>query len=63
MFKRNLWKIVLSLVVTGWALSELLPLKDIPFPQYAKDNATAKSTEFGALLNQAEALKKSGEIH
>jgi SecD/SecF fusion protein len=60
MFKRNLWKIVLSLVITGWALSELLPLKDIPFAQYAKDKASAKTTEFKALLNQAEALKKSG---
>src|ERR1019366_6755898 len=27
---------------------------------YARDNATAKTTEFGALLNQAAALKKSG---
>jgi len=39
MFKRNLWKIVLSLLILGWAVSALLPLKDIPFPQYAKDHA------------------------
>jgi SecD/SecF fusion protein len=61
MFKRNLWKIVLSLVVTGWALSELFPLQDIPFPQYARDHAGAKTAEFNTLLSQAEARKKSGQ--
>src|ERR1700677_4716975 len=60
MFKRNLWKIVLSLVITGWAVSEILPLKDIPFPQYAKEHATVRTAEFGALLDQAEARRKSG---
>src|SRR5271157_622712 len=60
MFKRNLWKIVLSLVLTGWAVSETLPLRDIPFPVYAKTNATARPAEFGALLAKAAELKKSG---
>jgi SecD/SecF fusion protein len=60
MFKRNLWKIVLSLVITGWAVSELLPLKDIPFRQYAKDHATARTAEFSALLDQADGRLKSG---
>jgi SecD/SecF fusion protein len=36
MFKRNLWKILLSLAIAGWAVSELLPYKDIPFPTYAR---------------------------
>ena len=31
MLKRNLWKLLLSLAVVAWAVSELLPLKDIPF--------------------------------
>jgi SecD/SecF fusion protein len=60
MFKRNLWKIVLSLVITAWAVTEILPLKDIPFPQYAKEHATYKPTEFAALLDQAQARAKSG---
>jgi SecD/SecF fusion protein len=60
MFKRNFWKIVLSLVITGWAVSELLPYKDVPFPVYAKSHATAKTTEFDALLDKAAAMKKAG---
>ena len=55
MFKRNLWKIILSLVITGWAVSELLPLKDVPFPEYAKEHATAGTAEFSALLDKAAA--------
>src|SRR5271170_4140375 len=60
MFKRNFWKIVLSLVIMGWAVSELLPLKDEPFPEYARKHATAKVADFGGLLDKAAALKKSG---
>ena len=60
MFKRNLWKIALSLLILGWAVSALLPLKDIPFPEYAKSHATARREEFGALLAKAAELKKSG---
>jgi SecD/SecF fusion protein len=60
MFKRNLWKIILSLAITGWAVSELLPLKDIPFPDYARRKAGAKTAEFGALMDKAIALKRSG---
>ncbi|MGA2018106.1 MAG: protein translocase subunit SecD [Opitutaceae bacterium] len=60
MFKRNLWKIILSLVITGWAVSELLPLKDVPFPVYAKEHATAGTAEFSALLDKAAARWKSG---
>jgi SecD/SecF fusion protein len=60
MFKRNFWKIVLSLVITGWAVSELLPYKDVPFPIYAKSHATAKTAEFDALLDKAAAAKKAG---
>jgi SecD/SecF fusion protein len=60
MFKRNLWKIVLSLVILGWAVFALLPLKDIPFPVYAKSHATAKTEDFGKLLGRADAMWKSG---
>jgi SecD/SecF fusion protein len=60
MFKRNLWKIVLSLVITGWAAFELLPLKDIPFPEYALGQAKVRPADFKKLLDEAAALKKSG---
>jgi SecD/SecF fusion protein len=60
MFKRNLWKIVLSLAILGWAIDALLPLKDVPFPEYAREHATAKRDEFGKLLDQAAAMAKSG---
>jgi SecD/SecF fusion protein len=60
MFKRNLWKIGLSLVILAWAIFALLPLKDIPFPEYAKSHATAKTEEFGKLLDRAEKAWKAG---
>ena len=60
MFKRNLWKIVLSLAVLAWAISELLPLHDTPFAQYARTHAD-KSAEFGKLLDEASARMKAGQ--
>jgi SecD/SecF fusion protein len=60
MFKRNLWKIVLSLVIAGWAASELIPLRDVGFSEYARKHATARTGEFDTLLGQAAALRKSG---
>jgi SecD/SecF fusion protein len=60
MLKRNLWKIVLSLVIAGWAVSELIPLKDVPFPAYAAAHATANTAQFDALLAKAADMRKSG---
>ena len=60
MFKRNLWKIVLSLAIAGWAASELIPIADVPFPTYVREHATAKTDEFNTLLNKAADMKKSG---
>ena len=45
MFKRNLWKIILSAVILVWALSELLPLNDTPFATYVRANATVKTAK------------------
>ena len=58
MLKRNLWKLLLSALIALWAVYELLPLKDIPFPVYAKEHAKAKPAEFGKLMD--EALAKAG---
>ncbi|MEO7597582.1 MAG: protein translocase subunit SecD, partial [Opitutus sp.] len=60
MLRRNLWKLTLSLAIVLWAVLTLLPLKDQPFPEYAKAHATAKPAEFNALLVEAAALKTSG---
>jgi SecD/SecF fusion protein len=60
MLKRNLWKIVLSVLIAAWAVAELIPLKDVPFAVYAKAHATAKSADFNKLLDEAAARKKSG---
>ena len=60
MLKRNLWKIVLSVLIAAWAVAELIPLKDVPFAVYAKEHATAKSADFNKLLDEAAARKKSG---
>jgi SecD/SecF fusion protein len=66
MLKRNLWKIVVSLVLLAWAASELLPLHDTPFVAYIREHANNKEitvgTEkytFGKLLDEAATRKKN----
>ncbi len=58
MLKRNLWKIVVTLVLMGWAIASLLPLNDVPFVDYVRTHATAKQSEFSKLLDEAAARKK-----
>src|ERR1700722_6353358 len=55
MLKRNSWKIILSLVILGWAIDALLPLKDVFFPTYVRDHATARRDDFDKLVKEAEA--------
>jgi SecD/SecF fusion protein len=59
MLKRNLWKIVLTLALLVWAVSELIPVKDVPFVEYARTHAQANQAEFGKLLDEAAARKKN----
>ena len=59
MLKRNLWKLLLSLAVVAWAVSELLPLKDVPFVDYARAEAQVKPADFAKLLDEAAARKKN----
>jgi SecD/SecF fusion protein len=61
MFKRNLWKLTLSLVVVLWAAFQLIPIQDQDFPTYIKAEASAKKTEFNALLKEATDRKASGQ--
>jgi SecD/SecF fusion protein len=60
MFRRNLWKITLSVLLVVWAVSTLYPLKDQPFADYARSHAGAKSAEFNKLLDEATARVKAG---
>jgi SecD/SecF fusion protein len=50
MFRRNLWKLTLSVAVLLWAAYTLIPLKDIDFATYVKSEAKAKPAEFAALM-------------
>ena len=59
MFKRNLWKLVLSLAVLAWAGAQLIPASDIPFVDYVRSHATAKQADFAKLLDEAAARKKN----
>jgi SecD/SecF fusion protein len=61
MFKRNLWKLALSILIVTWAVTELLPLQDRPFIGYVRAHVTAKPSEFDKLLDEAVARKKSGQ--
>ena len=61
MLKRHLWKIVFSIAIAVWGISELLPLQDAPsFAQFAKERATAKPADFAKLVDEATARKKAG---
>lgn len=62
MLRRNLWKIILSLIIMGWAASSLIPLTDKPFPEYAKAHATAKTAEFASLVDEAAAMEAAGKV-
>src|SRR3954465_4374597 len=56
---RNLWKILLSFAILFWALSELVPVHNVPFAEFAKGHATAKQAELAKLADDATARKKA----
>jgi SecD/SecF fusion protein len=53
MLKQNLWKLLLTLAIIVWAVAELTPLKNREFEPFIKAQATAKPTEFAALMKEA----------
>jgi SecD/SecF fusion protein len=61
MLKRNLWKIVFSVAVIGFCAWALFPIQDRPFVDYATSSVTAKSTEFNALIKEADARRINGQ--
>ena len=66
MLKRNIWKLIFSLAIGLWAASSLLPLKDRTFDTYISDQASAKRTEFAALIKESSdgvAAKKYSSVY
>jgi SecD/SecF fusion protein len=59
MFRRNLWKLTLSVAVLLWAAYTLIPVKDQDFATYVKSEASVKQVEFGQVLARAEARVKA----
>ena len=60
MLRQNLWKLLLTAAIVIWSVAELTPLKDRKFDQYIKSEATAKPTEFAALMKDASDRVASG---
>ena len=54
MFRRNLWKLTLTVAVLLWAAYSLYPLQDRDFASYVKSEATAKQADFSRHLTLAE---------
>jgi SecD/SecF fusion protein len=61
MLKRNLWKLLLSVLIAVWAVTQLVPIRNIPFPTYVRAHVTAKPAEFGKLLDEAAARVAAGQ--
>jgi len=56
-----LWKALLSLAVVLWAVSNLVPIRDIPFDEYIVDTASAHEDEFDALVAEASSAAEAGQ--
>ena len=60
MLRRHLWKLTLSAALVLWAVFTLLPLKDQPFGDYLKKEASAKPAEFAKLMSDVSTRVQSG---
>jgi SecD/SecF fusion protein len=60
MLRRHLWKLTLSAALVLWAVFTLLPLKDQPFGDYIKQEASAKPAEFAKLMGEVATRVQSG---
>lgn len=50
----NITKLIISILVLGWAIINIFPISDIPFGKYLKSHSTAKPIEFNDILQKAE---------
>ena len=60
MLRRHLWKLTLSAALVLWSVFTLMPLKDQPFGDYVKQEASAKPAEFAKLLTEVDTRIKTG---
>jgi SecD/SecF fusion protein len=65
MFRRNLWKLTLSVAILLWAVYTLSPIKDRDFETYLRSVVGAKQSDFTALMAKVDdriaAAKASGK--
>ena len=61
MRNRILWKSLLAGAILGWAIINLIPLREVPFDHYLEQTVSAKSEEFKKWLERARAEVESGE--
>ncbi|MEO6993309.1 MAG: protein translocase subunit SecD, partial [Lacunisphaera sp.] len=59
MFRRNLWKFILSAALVLWSVFTLLPLKDQDFGAFVRKEASAKPAEFTALMTKVDERTKA----
>ena len=60
MLRRHLWKLTLSAALVLWAVFTLMPLKDQPFGDFVKQEATAKPAEFSKLMGEVATRVQAG---
>jgi len=61
MFRRNLWKLILSTAIVAWAVYSVLPLQDREFGQYVRNEAEAKQADFSKLMTRVSERMQSGQ--
>lgn len=48
------WRLFASVLILGYALISMMPLKSTPFREYIEENATARQEEFKLILAEAD---------
>lgn len=54
MYGSIVWKLLLTAVLAAWAVSNLFPLQETPFPDYIREAASDHQEEFNQLMDRAE---------
>ena len=55
-----IWKLIVSVVIVGWALMNLLPIEDKDFDVYLENRATANPAEYAEFLERARTKAEDG---
>lgn len=54
MYGSIVWKLALTAILVAWAVFNLVPLQETPFPDYVREAVTANHQEFNELMDRAE---------